>query len=34
MDPQVILIGIVAFVVSAVLIYLISAFGFNKNVGL
>ena len=31
MDPQVILIGIVAFVVSAVLIYLISAFGFKEK---
>ncbi|XP_052105331.1 kinectin-like isoform X7 [Mytilus californianus] len=31
MDPQVIMIGIVAFVVSAVLIYLISAFGFKEK---
>lgn len=31
MDPQVILIGIAAFVVSAVLIYLISAIGFKEQ---
>ncbi|CAC5357294.1 unnamed protein product [Mytilus coruscus] len=31
MDPQVIMIGFVAFVVSAMLIYLISAFGFKEK---
>lgn len=31
MDPQVILVGIAAFIVSAVLIYLISAIGFKEK---